>query len=191
MNTSYFRLGILFAVVLTLGYFTLQPGPRCGSAALAELEPGDLEVVPGYSGTNSLNRPDVELPTFPGCEAPDYEERARCGRRKLAQYLNKNINSRLTTGKKGRVWVAFTIDLAGQVQEAELARKADAGLAAEVMRIVGKMQGEDLRWRPAKVDGIPRAMTIALQVSFGQRCEQCDGLDEELAITAIEPSLVN
>lgn len=186
MNTPYFRFGTLLAILLTAGFFALQPSPqRCGSSELAKLHTGDLHVDTYTTAGEYWNRPNIELPTFPGCEAPNYEDRARCGRVKLAQYLTKNFNSRLTNGKKGRVWAAFTIDLAGQVQKAELAREADPVLAAEVMRVIGKMQGEDLRWRPAKIDGIPRAMTISLQVSFGLRCETCNGLDEELAITAV------
>jgi len=81
---------------------------------------------------------------------------------------------------KGRVYVDFTVDLAGQLQNARLAQKADPALAAEVMRLIGLQQGADLRWTPGKIKGTPRAMNATLQVSFGMRCKGCEQVMVEM-----------
>lgn len=185
MNTPYLRTGLFLAALFTAIAFALQPGPRCMVGEIPPTDTGDLHVYEPWQMTNNDYRPDTELPTFPGCDDPDYKQRSRCGRLQLSRYLNKNLNKRIIGPKKGRVKIAYTIDLDGKLFGAELAAGADPVLAAETMRMIGLMQGQDLRWRPAKIDGQLRKMTVLLQVSYGMRCESCTGLDEELAITRI------
>jgi len=144
---------------------------------------GDLHVYAHWPAANYRDLPDIELPTFPGCDDPDYEQRSRCSRVRLGQYLNKNLNQRVIGARKGRVKIAYSVDLDGKLFEAELASGTDPVLVAETMRMIGLMQGQDLRWRPAKIDGQLRKLTVLLQVSYGLRCESCWGLDEEMAIT--------
>ena len=74
----------------------------------------------------------------------------------------------------------FTIDLAGQVEDAELYEDTDPYLAAETMRLIGIMQGADMRWTPGKVKGTPRALKMALAVIYGKRCQDCAEVDFEL-----------
>ncbi len=161
----------------------MLPGLPCVSGELPLTNTGDLHVYESWEMANYRDRPDIELPTFPGCDDPDYEQRSRCGRVQLGRYLNKNLNKRVIGARKGRIKIAYAVDLDGKLFEAELASGSDPVLAAETMRMIGLMQGQDLRWRPAKIDGQPRRMTVLLQVSYGLRCESCQGLDEELAIT--------
>ncbi|MFK8161009.1 MAG: energy transducer TonB [Lewinella sp.] len=184
MNTPYLRTGLFLAALFTAIAFALQPGPRrCGSVDPYPKATGDLHVyAPGQMSKYGA-RPNIELPTFPGCDDPDYEQRSRCGRVQLGRYLNKNLNKRVIGARKGRVKIAYSIGLDGKLFEAELASGSDPVLAAETMRMIGLMQGQDLRWRPAKIDGQLRKMTVLLQVSYGLRCESCWGLDEEMAIT--------
>ena len=183
MNTPYLRAGLFLAALFTAIAFALQPGPRCMFYELNPTDTGDLHVYEMWETTDYHDRPNIELPTFPGCNDPDYEQRSRCGRLQLNRYLNKNLNKRVIGARKGRVKIAYAVDLDGKLFEAELASGSDPVLAAETMRMIGLMQGQDLRWRPAKIDGQPRRMTILLQVSYGLRCEDCSGLDEEMAIT--------
>jgi hypothetical protein len=183
MNTPYLRIGLFLAVLFSAIAFVLQPNLVCGMDVLSATKMGDLN---GY-GTNRASsyhdRPKVELPTFPGCNDPDYEQRSRCSRFQLGSYLNVNLNKRVITNLKGRVKIAYTVDLEGKMVEAEMANEANPVLAAETMRMIGLMQGQGLRWLPAKIDGQRRKMTVLLQVSYGMRCENCSGLDEEMAIT--------
>jgi hypothetical protein len=97
----------------------------------------------------------------------------------MGQYLNQHLNKDLLD-RKGRVYVRFTVDLAGQLRNARLAEKADPVLAAEVMRLVGLQQGADIRWTPGKIRGTPRAMSATLQVSFGMRCKGCEAVMVEM-----------
>jgi hypothetical protein len=183
MNTPYLRTGLFLAALFTAIAFALQPGPRCMVGETPPTDTGDLHVYETWETTNYRDRPNIELPTFPGCDDPDYEQRSRCGRLQLNRYLNKNLNKRIIRGRKGRVKIAYVIDLDGKLFEAKLASGSDPVLATETMRIIGLMQGQDLRWQPAKFDGKPSRMTVLLQVSYGLRCESCSGLDDELAIT--------
>jgi hypothetical protein len=183
MNTPYLRTGLFLATLFTAIAFALQSPTQCITSESFPAGTGDLHVYEPWQISSYRDRPNIERPTFPGCDDPDYEQRSRCGRFQLGQYLNRNLNKRVIGARKGRVKIAYTIDLDGKLLEAELASGTDPVLVAETMRMIGLMQGQDLRWRPAKINGQLRKMTVLLQVSYGLRCESCRGLDEELAIT--------
>lgn len=132
-----------------------------------------LEVV------STSSKPDFEIPTFPGCKGNSYEKRLECTREKYLGFIRKHL--RKIEGKKGRVIVLFTVDLAGKVRDAELYEDTDAFLSAEVMRLVGIMQGANMRWTPGKVKGTPRALKMGLAINFGQRCGDCAEIDAVLS----------
>lgn len=176
-NTPYLRTGLFFALLFTL------------SAGFYQVVSYQLSLDHRYEDTRyqqispnneALHNGTVELPLFPGCDDDrDYETRRRCARVKMGRFLDHHINQSLID-RKGRVYVRFNVDLAGQLQNARLVEKTDPVLAAEVMRIVGLQQGADLRWVPGKIKGTPRAMNATLQVSFGQRCKGCEAVMVEM-----------
>lgn len=124
------------------------------------------------------NRPNFEIPTFPGCGKGDYKKRLDCTREKYISFIRRHL--RQPKGRKGRAVVVFTVDLAGQIEDAELYEDTDAFLSAETMRLVGIMQGADMRWTPGKIDGTPKAFKMALAVVYGQKCSDCAEVDFEL-----------
>ena len=141
-----------------------------------------LVYTPSENITVSLreypNRPNFEIPTFPGCKGNDYKKRLNCTREKYFSFIRRHL--RQPQGRKGRAIVVFTVDLAGQMEDAELYEDTDPYLAAETMRLVGIMQGADMRWTPGKVNGTPKALKMALAVVYGQRCSDCAEVEFEL-----------
>ena len=157
-------------------------------SVLEDLPPeGDLHVD-DYSPLAAyyINQPPTELPTFPGVESAEYAERVIRSQKNLAHYLRTNINEQAIAGKRGRVGITFTIDQGGEVREVSPTRLTDPALTVEVMRVFGVMQGKRLRWNPGKISGTTRAMKLKLQFSFGLRCNDCEGLDQEMAINQID-----
>jgi len=112
-------------------------------------------------------------------------ERAVCSRSDLNDYLRINLNPEAITGRQGLVSITFTVDLGGEIREVVPTQMTDPVLTAEVLRVFGLMQGKGLRWHPGKINGTPRAMPLTLQLSFGLRCSDCDGLDEEITINQV------
>ncbi|WP_273443787.1 energy transducer TonB [Neolewinella agarilytica] len=188
MTTPYLRFGLFLALLLCLLAWAFDPGFRCGMSALENLPPeGNLHVdAYGPSAANYLNQLPAELPTFPGVESAEYAERAIRSQKNLAHYLRTNINEQAIAGKRGRVGITFTVDQGGEVREVSPTRLTDPALTVEVMRVFGLMQGKRLRWNPGKIDGKTRAMELKLQLSFGLRCSDCEGLDQEMAINQID-----
>lgn len=191
MTTPYLRFGLFLALLLCLLAWTFDPGLRCGMSILEDLPPeGDLPVDDyGPSAAYYLNQPPTELPTFPGLEYAEYAERAIRSQKNLVHYLRTNINEEAIAGKRGRVGITFTVDLGGEVREVSPTRLTDPALTLEVVRVFGLMQGKRLRWNPGKIYGKTRAMELKLQLSFGLRCSDCEGLDQEMAINQIDKDL--
>jgi|GEM_PF-3065320 len=186
-NTPYLRTGLFLALLFSLsaGFYQVvsyQLGFHHEHRYYSQgnhYYPGQDDRRAGLA-TDGLKKKTVELPLFPGCnDDQDYDTRYRCARIKLGRYIDSNINQKIID-RKGRVYVGFTVNLAGQLQNARLVEKTDPVLAAEVMRLIGLQQGEDLRWVPGKIKGIPRAMNVTLQVSFGQRCKGCEQVMVEM-----------
>lgn len=120
----------------------------------------------------------IEIPTFPGCEEEEYKARLQCTFKKYGSFIRRHLQQ--PQGRTGRAIVIFTVDLAGQIEDAELYKKTDPFLAAETMRLVGIMQGADMRWSPGKVNGTPRALKMALAVIYGKGCDDCAEVTVEL-----------
>lgn len=170
-NTPYLRTGLFLALLFTLsaGFYQVV-SYQLGLDRQYE-DKHRQQILPN---NEALHNGTVELPLFPGCDDDqDYKTRRRCARVKMGRYLDGHFNKDLS-GRKGRVYVRFTVDLAGQLRNARLLEHTDPALGAEVMRLVGLQQGADLRWTPGKIKGTPRVMNATLQVSFGQRCKGCE-----------------
>lgn len=164
-DTPFLRLGIKMAVVFTLigSFFVLLPIKQ-DIETRHERHPRVVTVQ---------NRaPLVEIPTFPGCRQSSYGQRLECTKREYAKFVKANVQK--MGARKGRILVGFTVDLSGKMQAPKLMRGEDPHLTAEVMRLVGILQGQDQRWLPGKIRGTHRAFDIGLQVSFGMRCGDCD-----------------
>lgn len=170
-ETPFLRFGITMAVVFTLigSFFVLLPIKD----DIATRQARHPRVV-----TVQNRAPLVEIPTFPGCRQSSYDQRLKCTKQEYAKFVKANLQK--MEGHKGRVLVGFTVDLAGKMQAPKLMRGEDPHLTAEVMRLVGILQGQDQRWLPGKIRGTHRAFDIGLMVSFGMRCRDCDEVSVDI-----------
>lgn len=191
MNTPYLRFGLFLTFLLCLLAWAFDPGLQCGLSLFEDLSSENDFPVDDYdpSAVYYVNQPPSELPTFPGSEYAEYAERAIRSQKNLSHYLRTNINQEVIAGKKGRVDITFTVDLGGEVREVSPTQLTNPALTVEVMRVFGLMQGKRLRWNPGKIYGKTRAMELKLQLSFGLRCDDCDGLDEEMEISQVYEEL--
>lgn len=192
MNTPYLRFGLFLALLLGLLAWAFDPGLQCGLSLFEDLSSENDFPVDDYgpSAVYYSNQPPSELPTFPGNEYAEYAERAIRSQTNLSHYLRTNINQEAIAGKKGRVDITFTVDQGGEVREIIPTQLTNPALTVEVMRVFGLMQGKRQRWNPGKVYGKTRAMELKLQLSFGLRCGDCDGLDEMVVINPVFSQLL-
>lgn len=173
-NTPYLRTGLFLALLFSLSAGFYQVVTYQINHDHHDYYQGDDYRQQDLANNEALRNGTVELPLFPGCDDDqDYETRRRCARGNMSRYLNGHLNKKLLD-RKGRVYIRFTVDLAGRLQNAHLVKKTDPVLAAEVMRLVGLQQGADLRWTPGKIKGTTRVMSATLQVSFGMKCKGCE-----------------
>lgn len=123
-------------------------------------------------------RPEVELPTWPGCTDDDYQARLECTVEQLVGFIRENLQP--MEGHRGRVIVLYDVTLAGTVVNSELYEGSDPALTAETMRLVGIMQGKDMRFIPGKVNGEQRVLKLGLGIAFGGGCQGCEAAQIEV-----------
>ena len=94
-----------------------------------------------------------EAPEFPG------------GREALMTYLQKNIlypADAREKGIQGKVFLAFVVDVTGQVKDVRVVRSVDPSLDKEALRVVKAMP----LWTPGKQGGRPVATMFNLPINF-------------------------
>lgn len=93
------------------------------------------------------------MPYFQSCENDDQYLRNECTKKKLSQYLSKNIvysDSAQLMGLDGMVVVQFIIDSTGSNSKVKILRDLPYGCGKEVEKLIWEM-GEKLeKWVPAK-----------------------------------------
>ena len=83
----------------------------------------------------------------------------------MFEFLAKHIvypDSALNNGIKGKVYVSFTVDSAGIVRDAEIARGIGYGCDEQTLKAVMKMP----KWKPAIVNGNAASVRIHLPITF-------------------------
>jgi len=197
LRNPYLRAGLYFSLLFSLiGYlmgWVMQP-EYCGAYALQEraherpvlytngespamtsLDEYDWTVAPAPLPHSLLPalpmRPDVELPTWPGCTETDYEARLECTMVNMVEFIRKHVQP--MEGRRGRIIALYDVTLDGRIINSELYEGTDPALTAETMRLVGIMQGADLRFTPGKVNGEQQVIKLGIGIAFGGGCQGC------------------
>lgn len=125
----------------TANAFTTQPytnnAPANGIAAFEE----------------PSNEPSDEVPQYPG------------GTKAMYDFIYKNMNFPAADKKKGVsgiVVVRFIVEKNGSLSNVEVIKHGTPSMDKEVIRVVKKMQ----KWIPAKKNGKPVAVSMALPINF-------------------------
>jgi len=108
-----------------------------------------------------------ELPRFIGCENMGLEKREldQCARRKMMQFLSRNIEypeSAVAKGIEGQVILKFTVEKNGSVNNIRILRNPGEGLGEEAKRVVRLMPA----WRPGQQRGKNVRVDFVLPVRF-------------------------
>jgi len=109
------------------------------------------------------------MPRFPGCEALAEEGRSQCAQRKLLQYVYDNIQYPEAAKKlniEGMVVVSFIVDESGRINDPTIVRNIGAGTGEEVIRVVNKMNEDNIRWIPGEQRGRKVKVKFNLPVKF-------------------------
>ena len=97
-----------------------------------------------------------EMPEFPG------------GQQALFAYLGSNISypdEAIRKGVEGVVYVAFTVEKDGSVNDVDIVRGIGAGCDEEVVRLVRSMPA----WKPGTQKGTPVSVRYNMPVKFTLR----------------------
>jgi hypothetical protein len=125
------------------------------------------EAIPIHIPANAEVRIIRISPRFPGCDdAPDKDE---CARQRLEDYLYDNTTYPSSTNNKGTAGLAMVqlrISSVGKMENISLLRDPGYGRGADVLRIIQKMQRENIRWTPASINGRPISFQITLKIRY-------------------------
>jgi len=135
-----------------------------------------------------------EMPRFPGCEeiAGNAEAKEECAKRKLLEYIYKNVKYPELARKnniEGVVVVQFIIDKTGSIKDIQLVRDIGGECGTEALKIVESMNQlnqqdtliifnedtyeeevrithNDLKWRPGHNNGEPVNVKYTLPIKY-------------------------
>ncbi|MEM6396989.1 MAG: TonB family protein [Bacteroidota bacterium] len=142
-----------------------------------EVAPDDAVHVMGYSdqdrrpveGDAEIFRVVEQMPLFPGGEGETYEAKMADSQQKLMMYLFSNIKypkEARDAGVEGMAVVSFVVEKDGSLSEVRVLRDPGAGTGAEGLRVVEKMNDDDLRWEPGIQRGVPVRVQFNLPIRF-------------------------
>jgi protein TonB len=125
---------------------------------------------PPVEKITELFRVVEQMPRFPGCEdEADKTTKKQCSDKKLLEYIYKNIKypviARETT-ISGTVVVRFVVETDGSITNTEIIRDPGGGLGKEALRVVEKMNKDELKWIPGQQRGKNVRVQFNLPVRF-------------------------
>ncbi len=107
-----------------------------------------------------------EMPRFPGCEEEtDFFVRNNCARKRMLEFLYKNIRYPKAASKdgiEGTTVIRFIIDKQGNITEPEIVRNIGGGCGEEALRVIQTMP----QWIPGKQKGKIVKVSFVIPVKF-------------------------
>jgi len=99
-----------------------------------------------------------EMPRFPGCEevSTDIKEKDLCARQKMQDYFNNKLKypeQALENKVEGLVFVRFTVNEFGGIEDPMIMRSVGFGCDEEAIRLVESMNEMEESWIPGKQEG--------------------------------------
>lgn len=125
------------------------------------------EVAPILIPANAEVKVIRISPRFPGCDdTPDKDE---CAKQRLEDYLYGNTaypSSTSNEGTAGLAVVQLRISPVGEMEDISLLRDPGYGRGADALRMIKKMQRENIRWNPATINGRQISFQITLKIRY-------------------------
>ena len=110
-----------------------------------------------------------DMPRFPGCENEPKDQREDCSKKKLLQFIYKNIKYppiAKENGIEGTVVIQFVVDKNGDITEPTIVKDIAGQCGTEALRVVKLMNSMGEKWIPGKQRGRPVKVRYTLPVKF-------------------------
>lgn len=87
------------------------------------------------------------------------------GKKELQRYLDANLNypaKAKSAKKEGIVYVSFTVDENGKIENSKVVRSIGYGCDEEALRVVEEMPN----WVPGKENGVVKPLPVVIPIAF-------------------------
>lgn len=134
--------------------------------------PAKVAELPTSKDTSKVYREVDQMPLFPGCSEADYpdsDERFNCSNMEMLQFIYTNIKypeAARKLGLEGTVVSSFTVEKDGSISDLKIVRHVHTALSEEVLRVVGEMNTQEIRWTPGLKDGKDVRVQMMLPIKF-------------------------
>lgn len=133
--------------------------------ALAGLPAGVLSAQ-----TDSVYTVVDQMPRYPGCEEFERDaEKLSCSNEKMLAYIYERIQypqDAIEQNIEGTVVVSFVVNEDGSVSDGEIVRDLGGNTGLAALRVILRMQADDIRWTPGKLGGRPVKVRMNVPVRF-------------------------
>lgn len=144
---------IFLAFLLLAGSFNQTRA----SISMEQIETSDFQCFTLESIATDTSKQETfkvveQMPRFPGCEEEASENRSKCARRKMIEFIIANLNypeKAKKTNVQGTVIVRYIVDKTGDLRDIEVVRGIGSGCDEEALKVVQMMP----KWIPGKQRG--------------------------------------
>ncbi len=120
--------------------------------------------------TSKVYRVVDEMPVLPSCHTlSSNEERKSCTDAELIKYMKQNIHYPDTTGDNNLTDLAiveFVVSKDGQIINTKIIKNTEGGYANELVRVLHKMNDDNIVWTPGQQDGEKVMVQFYLPMRF-------------------------
>lgn len=120
--------------------------------------------------TSKVYRVVDEMPVLPSCRTlSSNEERKSCTDAELIKYMKQNIHYPDTTGDNNLTDLAiveFVVSKDGQIINIKIIKNTEGGYANELVRVLHKMNDDNIVWTPGQQDGEKVMVQFYLPMRF-------------------------
>ena len=112
-----------------------------------------------------------QWPMFPGCENLEgtTSEIRECADQKLFDFISSNLEYPLMAKKlkiEGTVYIKLKVDEQGNISNAQITKEIGSGCGDAALKVVHNMIEKEIRWIPAKLNGVGVAMDFSIPFKF-------------------------
>lgn len=120
--------------------------------------------------TSKVYRVVDEMPVLPSCRTlSSNEERKSCTDAELIKYMKQNIHYPDTTGDNNLTDLAiveFVVSKDGKIINTKIIKNTRGGYANELVRVLHKMNDDNIVWTPGQQDGEKVMVQFYLPMRF-------------------------
>lgn len=128
------------------------------------------KIIKSGPDSSGVWRVVEEMPRFPGCEdLPTVEEKKACADKKMLEYIYSDLQYPIEAARnkiEGTCIITFVIYEDGYPDDARVVRSLGYGIDEEALRIITRMQDDNIVWIPGKQNGNPVRVQFNIPLKF-------------------------